>query len=62
MLDLAEEMLPVGPKGWKLLGARHREWAREKKKKDLRTDASLELKYKTVRCILLVHINFTYLS
>lgn len=48
LLDLVEEELPIASKGWKVVGARFRDWAAGVKRPE-RTDRSLELKYKQVR-------------
>jgi len=47
LLDLVEEELPVGAKGWNVVGARFREWAAVTEH-PARTDRSLEIKYKQV--------------
>lgn len=48
LLDLAEGELPIGPKGWKVVGCQFRDWAAVAEY-PARTDRSLELKYKQVR-------------
>ncbi|TFY76156.1 hypothetical protein EWM64_g7857 [Hericium alpestre] len=45
LLDLVENCLPTGQKGWKVIGHRHREWAIERRLAG-RSDKSLENKYK----------------
>ena len=47
LLDLVEEDLPVGAKGWNGVGARFREWAAMTEYPS-RTDRSLEVKFKQV--------------
>ncbi|TDL21626.1 hypothetical protein BD410DRAFT_865021 [Rickenella mellea] len=47
MLDLVEDVLPLGAKGWKVIGDKHREWARDNRRAE-RSDKSLELKYKAL--------------
>lgn len=47
LLNLAEDELPVGAKGWSTIGAKFWEWA-AKTQYPARTDRSLELKYKQV--------------
>jgi hypothetical protein len=57
LLDLVDEELPVGAKGWNVVGARFREWAANTEH-PARADRSLEIKYKQVRC----HSSFIYPS
>ncbi|TFY77531.1 hypothetical protein EWM64_g6482 [Hericium alpestre] len=45
LLDLIENCLPTGQKGWKVIGHRHREWAIERRLAGC-SDKSLENKYK----------------
>jgi len=47
LLDLVEAELPVGAKGWSVVGARFREWAAVAEYPS-QTDRSLEAKYKQV--------------
>ena len=47
LLDLIEDELPIGGKGWNIVGTRFREWAMIAQY-PARTDRSLELKYKQV--------------
>ena len=47
LLDLIEDKLPVGAKGWKVVGARSRDWAATAGY-PARADRSLELKFKQV--------------
>lgn len=47
LLDLIEDELPVGAKGWKVVGSRFRDWA-VIADYPARTDRSLELKFKQV--------------
>lgn len=47
LLDLIEDELPVGAKGWKVVGSRFRDWA-VTAGYPARTDRSLELKFKQV--------------
>lgn len=47
LLDLVDQELPVGAKGWNIVGARFREWAGITEH-PARTDRSLEIKYKQV--------------
>ena len=54
LLDLVEDELPVGSKGWSTIGARFREWAATTEHPS-RTDRSLEIKYKQVCSIGLLH-------
>ena len=53
LLDLVDEELPVGAKGWSVVGVRFREWAATTEH-PARTDRSLEIKYKQVGCFLLL--------
>jgi hypothetical protein len=48
LLDLVDEELPVGAKGWNVIGARFRDWAAITEN-PARTDRSLEIKYKQVK-------------
>ena len=50
LLDLVDEELPVGAKGWNIIGARFREWAANTEN-PARADRSLELKYKQVGAV-----------
>lgn len=54
LLDLVEAELPVGSKGWNVVGARFREWATTTEYPS-RTDRSLEVKFKQVCTIRLPH-------
>ncbi|KAI0047509.1 hypothetical protein FA95DRAFT_1662927 [Auriscalpium vulgare] len=45
LLDLVEDILPTGGKGWKVVGDRHRDWAQTQGSSE-RTDKSLESKFK----------------
>ena len=47
LLDLADEELPIASKGWRVVGARFRDWATVTQS-PARTDRSLELKFKQV--------------
>lgn len=47
LLDIVEEELPVAAKGWRVVGARFRDWATVTQF-PARTDRSLELKFKQV--------------
>ena len=47
LLDLIEDELPVGAKGWKVIGSRFRDWA-VTAGYPARVDRSLELKFKQV--------------
>lgn len=47
LLDLVEEELPLASKGWRVVGARFRDWATVTQS-PARTDRSLELKFKQV--------------
>lgn len=47
LLDLIEDELPVGAKGWKVVSSRFRDWAATAGY-PARTDRSLELKFKQV--------------
>lgn len=47
LLDLVEEELPIASKGWRVVGARFRDWATVTQG-PARTDRSLELKFKQV--------------
>ena len=47
LLDLAEEELPIASNGWRVVGARFRDWATVTQN-PARTDQSLELKFKQV--------------
>lgn len=49
LLDLVDDELPVGAKGWNVVGARFREWAAATEH-PARADRSLEIKFKQV-CI-----------
>jgi len=51
LLDLVNEELPVGAKGWNVVGAHLCEWA-VITEHPTRTDRSLELKFKQVGCSL----------
>ena len=50
-MDLVNEELPVGAKGWNVVGAHLCEWA-VITEHPTRTDRSLELKFKQVGCSL----------
>lgn len=56
LLDLVEDELPVGAKGWKVVGARFRDWA-VTAGYTARADRSLELKFKQVGGIPCSHSN-----
>ncbi|KZV61809.1 hypothetical protein PENSPDRAFT_670782 [Peniophora sp. CONT] len=45
LCNIAEEVLPTGGKGWQVVGARHRAWARDNDM-PIRSDKSLENKFK----------------
>ena len=47
LLDLTEEELPIASNGWRVVGARFRDWAAVTESA-ARTDRSLELKFKQV--------------
>jgi hypothetical protein len=47
LLDIAEDLLPVGGKGWAAVGIRFREWAAATSS-TARADRSLEMKFKQV--------------
>lgn len=47
LLDFVEEELPIAAKGWRVVGARFRDWAIISENPS-RTDRSLELKFKQV--------------
>ena len=47
LLDYVEAELPIGGKGWGVIGARFREWAAISECPS-RTDRSLEMKFKQV--------------
>lgn len=51
LLDLVEDELPIASKGWRVVGARFRDWAIVTQA-PARTDRSLELKFKQV-CFLI---------
>ena len=55
LLDLIEDVLPIGAKGWGAIGARFREWATVAEY-PARTDRSLEVKYKQVLSLCLLCI------
>ena len=52
LLDLVENKLPIGAKGWNAVGTRFREWA-VIAQFPAHTDCSLELKYKQVLSLCL---------
>ena len=47
LLEIIEDELPVGGKGWQVVGKRHRSWSKVMGRPE-RTDKSLENKYKQV--------------
>jgi hypothetical protein len=62
LLDLVDEELPVGAKGWNVIGARFRDWAAITEN-PARTDRSLEIKYKQVKVTLVaISLSITYVA
>ena len=55
LLDIVDEELPVGAKGWNVVGARFREWVASTEH-PARADRSLEIKYKQVGFCLYLSI------
>jgi hypothetical protein len=52
-LKIVEKVLPIGGKGWKVVGEKYNKWAQENERAE-RDQKSLETKYKQARR----HFNF----